>query len=458
MTSSTAPAPYHVTSGSCRAAAPDIAERLLELARKRVDQAEVYLSESEELSAQFNAGRVRTVGASRRLAVAMRVIKDGRLGFYATSDLTDLRDVVDRVVAAATEGQEANFDFSAKVGGPGVKTWDGATAALEAADLVAMGSEWLAKVSAAEPEAVVNGLVQKALVRTHILTSNGQDAVREDTGLAVEVEALRTRQNDVANLWKVYHGVRRDVDLDAKIDRLCRDFRLSREITTVRPGKMPVILSPEQADMFLTRLAEGVSGRNVRAKVSPLVEKVGQLIVDASVNVVEDPTLDLEPGSGSFDDEGVPTARTPILKNGVLQGFMYDLATAADLGVRPTGHGRRHTPFSPPNVGPANMVLEPGHQSLDELMADIEEGLYVEEVIGGTGNLLDGAFSHPIAMAFKIEGGRLAGRVKDVSIAGNIYELMRDHLGGLENRAYSNGGWFRAPHIRLNDVSVAGKP
>ncbi len=437
--------------------AVDMAEHLLELARRRADQVEVYLSESEETGAQFNAGKVRTVGASQRLAVAVRVIKGGRLGFYATSDLTDLGDAVERTVAAAAEGQEVRFDFAERAAGPVVKTWDDVTAGLGASDLVTMGSEWLGRVAEAEPEAVVNGFVQKALVRTHILTSNGQDAVRQDTGLAVEVEASRTRPNDVANLWQFHHGVRRDDDLEANLDRLCRNFRLSRELTTVRPGRMPVVLSPARAGLFLDRLVEGVSGRNVRAKVSPFIDRVGQPIVDARVNVVEDPTLDWEPGSSSYDDEGIPTARTPILQNGVLQGFMYDLSSAGDLGVRPTGHGRRHTAFFPPSVLSTGMVLEPGDQSLEELLADIDEGLYVEEVIGGTGNLLDGAFSHPVAMAFKIEGGRLGGRVKDVSIAGNIYELMRDHLGGLENRAYSNGAWFRAPHIRLNDVSVAGK-
>jgi PmbA protein len=119
-----------------------------------------------------------------------------------------------------------------------------------------------------------------------------------------------------------------------------------------------------------------------------------------------------------------------IRGSGVVKGFMYDLETAARAGggAASTGHGQRGI-FSKPVPGYTSIVFGDGGRTKGDglgggLIADIKDGLLVDDLIGvGQGNVIGGAFSHPVALAYRIESGEITGRVKDAAIAGNSYEL-----------------------------------
>jgi PmbA protein len=435
-----------------------IAKRILELAVRKAGQAEVFLSEEERLTVEFAAGKARSVGTAQRVAVALRVIKDGRLGFYATSDLADPGDIVDRAVAAAGEGREARFAFAPQAAGPKVDVWDEKAAGLGAGDLIEMGRRLDGMITDAEPEAVVNSTYARATSLTVLANSSGQSVESRRTQVSGQILAERTRVNDVAIVrrWSAACGV--DDGLERAARRAILMLERSREPATVRPGRMPVIFSPDLVYALLLPIYEGVSGRNVKMGTSPLADKVGRKIVDERLTIVDDATLAGRPASAGHDAEGVPMRRTPIIEGGVLKNLVFDLRTAGEMGVASTGHGRRYSALREPVIDMSNVVVSPGDLPLEAMLAGIKEGLYVEELIGvGNGNMSTGAFSNPVAMAFRIEDGRLRGRVKDVSVSGNAYDLLRDNLGGLEDQTVWTGNRIRAPHILLNEVSVAGK-
>ncbi len=177
---------------------------------------------------------------------------------------------------------------------------------------------------------------------------------------------------------------------------------------------------------------------------------------DAKLTLVDDGTLDGKFGSAAYDDEGVPHRRNVVIGAGVLNGFLYDLKTAAQSGVESTGNGSRGL-FNQPNPAPTNLIIAPGETPLADMLAGIDEGLLVQDVLGlGQGNVLSGAFSNPIALGFKIEKGEIVGRVKDVSIAGNVYEVLQT-IAAVSRESewiYSN---FNAPYILLEEMNVAGK-
>jgi PmbA protein len=139
-----------------------------------------------------------------------------------------------------------------------------------------------------------------------------------------------------------------------------------------------------------------------------------------------------------------------------LKDFVYDLKTAALAGTETTGNGRREL-LNPPGIDFTNFVVQVGEKSLQEMMAGIEEGVLVEDLLGlGQGNIISGAFSNPLALAFKIEKGEIVGRVKDASIAGNIYELLQDIAAvSQETRWVYNA--ICAPYILLPRMNVVSK-
>jgi PmbA protein len=184
--------------------------------------------------------------------------------------------------------------------------------------------------------------------------------------------------------------------------------------------------------------------------------KIGEQLFDGKLTVMDDGTLDGRPGSAPYDDEGIPRRCNTLIDHGVLKGFLYDLKTAAQAGAESTGNGTREL-FSPPDISPSNLVVAAGGSSLDDMIADIDEGLLVEDLLGlGQGNIQSGAFSNPVALAFKIEKGEIVGRVKDVSIAGNIYELLKDVAAISKEQRWVMNSLY-APYMLLPEMNVVSK-
>jgi PmbA protein len=155
----------------------------------------------------------------------------------------------------------------------------------------------------------------------------------------------------------------------------------------------------------------------------------------------------------------VPSAPLSLVADGEVRAFVYDLETAARAGTRSTGHGERGT-FSKPGIGYSNLIVGSrgpgaGSRSLGGgLVSGITDGLLVDDLIGvGQGNVISGAFSHPVALAYRIRDGAIAGRVKDAAVAGNVYELL-GRIGGMGD----DGRWLGSrwsPSWLLDGVSVA---
>jgi PmbA protein len=214
---------------------------------------------------------------------------------------------------------------------------------------------------------------------------------------------------------------------------------------------LPVILTPEGASVLLLTLRLALDGKNVLLGASPLAERVGEQIADTRLSLTDHPLLDWGPRSSRYDGEGVPRQVTPLIQEGVLMGYLYDLDTAGRAGTESTGHG--------PNREPTNMVIEAGDTPYQEMVRGIDEGLLVHRVMGlGQGNPISGEFSVNVSLGYKIEGGEIVGRVKDVMLAGNAYDALKD-IAAIGDRAEWVSGWFtgRMPYIEIGKLSVVAK-
>jgi PmbA protein len=211
---------------------------------------------------------------------------------------------------------------------------------------------------------------------------------------------------------------------------------------------MPVILAPRASLLLLLPLQLGFNGKNVLKGDSPLAGRLGDKIASDAFSLTDDATIDYTPRSEPFDGEGVGRRPIPVIENGRLNAFLYDLETAGKAGVESTGSG--------PGCGPSNLLIAPGAVSFADMIAGTEEGLLVHHVMGlGQSNIINGDFSVNVSLGYKIENGEIVGRVKDVMLAGNVYDALHriEAIG-------SEPEWFMANHappIKLSSLSVVAK-
>jgi PmbA protein len=230
----------------------------------------------------------------------------------------------------------------------------------------------------------------------------------------------------------------------------------AKQSATIKSGRMPVLFAPTAALALALPLMYGLNGKNVYTGISPMKGKVGDKLFDDKITIVDDATLNGRYGSATHDDEGVAHRRNVLVDRGVLKGFLYDLKTAAQSGVESTGNGSRDL-FSPPSPSPTNLIFQAGETPLAEMIAGMEEGLLVEQVLGlGQGNIISGAFSNSAALAFKVEKGEIVGRVKDVSIAGNVYELLPG-VAAVSRETEWVYRFVRLPYVLLPEMNVVAK-
>lgn len=428
---------------------------LAELARQ-AEQVEVVALRSETTKIGFEANRLKSSQIEETRGIAARVIKDGRLGFAASSDENALDKLVNNVLESAAYGDRVPMSFPGPHAAPQVASFDPVIATLSVERLVEIGQGIVELILQVEPEARVNVRLERGVDQLSLRNHAGADITFRRSPLSILVEVNRVRGDDVLIIFDLSGTTIQQDDYLAPARKLATKLEQAKQSATLRSGKMPVLFSPTGALVLGLPLMLGLNGKNVYMRTSPMAGKVGQKLFDDKLTIADDPLLDGKLYSAPYDDEGVAHRRNLLVENGVLQGFFYDLKTAAQSGVASTGNGSRSL-FSPPNPAPTNLVFQPGQTPLAEIIADIQEGLLVEDPLGlGQGNVISGAFSNSLSLAFKIEKGEIVGRVKDVSIAGNVYELLQNIAAVSQETewVYHN---FCLPYILLGEMNVVTK-
>jgi PmbA protein len=423
--------------------------------KPQAEQVEVVRIESEATNIIFEANKLKSSQVQETTGVAVRVVKNGRLGFAASSDMAAMDRLVSNALESATYGDVTTMRFPGPQPLPAVTTFDKAIRDMSTASLVEMGQAIIALVRDAQPDASVGVQIERGVQSLSVRNQAGTKASSLRSPLSIGVDATRIRGDDVLIAWEVSAMTVWQPDYLAPVRKLRDKLKLADESAMATSGKMPVLFAPGGVPVLAFPIIEGLSGKNVYTGISPLAGKVGEKLFDSKLTVADDATLDGAFASAPVDDEGVPHRRTVLIEQGVLKGFFYDLKTAAQAGVETTGNGSRGL-FSQPAPAPTNLVFGGGDTPLAEIIAGIDNGLLVQDVLGlGQGNVISGAFSNPLALGYKIEKGKIVGRVKGVSIAGNVYELLRNVILSRETEwVYGN---LKLPHILVPEMNVVVK-
>ncbi|MBV8673251.1 MAG: TldD/PmbA family protein [Acidobacteriaceae bacterium] len=221
----------------------------------------------------------------------------------------------------------------------------------------------------------------------------------------------------------------------------------------VRTQQAPVLLAPEIARSLIGSIFEAANGDAIYRGASFLAGHLGDKIAASSVTVIDDHTIVGGFGTSPFDGEGLPSRRTVIVDRGVLTNYLLNTYTARKLGMKSTGNASRGLAGNP-GTGAGNLFLAAGNTPPETLLAGVESGLYVTELLGQGVNLVTGDYSRG-ASGLWIENGQLAYPVQEITIAGNLQQMFQNITGIGDDLVFR--GSVASPTLRIDGMTIAGE-
>ncbi len=232
----------------------------------------------------------------------------------------------------------------------------------------------------------------------------------------------------------------------------------SRALRRLNPVKMetqrvPVIFDQHTARSLLDSIFEAVHGMSVYRHESFLAGKLGEQVASENLTVIDDATIPGLFGTSPFDDEGVPSRRTVVIDRGVLKNYLLNTYAGRKLGMKTTGNASRGLTGNA-GIGHGNFYVEPGVQSAEQLVAGVANGFYVTELMGFGVNVVTGDYSRGAAGLW-IRNGELAFAVSEVTVAGNLKEMLRN-IEAIGSDLVFRGS-VAAPTLKIGEMTVGGK-
>ncbi|MFH1994191.1 MAG: TldD/PmbA family protein [Nitrospinota bacterium] len=426
------------------------------------DEAEVYVSKKKSTNIGVKGQKVDSFEQSATLETAIRVIKDGKLGFSYTT-ITD-GQAVGRLVKEAIENALSNepdkyTSFAAKAGKlPELGIYDSNLPSISEAEKIdrAMRVEKSALSYDSRVDKVRSASYGDTTKEILILSSSGLNVSWLETicGSSIEVTAKDENGSEVGSDYDYqrYYSNLKVEEIGIRGAKTAIDMLGGRNIET---RSVPVIIENTVASQFLSILASSFKGDSVQKGKSMLIGKTGLSIVSPKVNIIDNGRLEGGIGSSPVDDEGTPTKCNVLINKGILTGFLHNRYTAAKENIESAGNGTRGSFKLPPSVGLTNLYINKGTLSVEDLMSDIGDGFYITEAMGvHTADPISGDFSIGTSGLW-IKGGKKAYPVRGVAIAGNMLDLFMDIVEvGNDLRFF---GGIGSPSLRIKNLTVCGK-
>ncbi|MDP8222224.1 MAG: TldD/PmbA family protein [Candidatus Lernaella stagnicola] len=428
------------------------------------DQVDAYYEWGREAEITARDGAVENLKQATSTGLGLRVFKDNRLGFGYTSDLSDdgLARLAEQVLAiAANTADDKNNGLPPSELIAPVKrlpdVFDPRVEALTNEELAKWAIEIEKASLAGDPRVkkVEDAGAGSYVQRTALVNSEGFSGTSEKT-YAWLYSVVVGEQDDQKQSawWSDFATHLADLDDPESVARQAVN-RAARMLGArkIESGEMPIIFEPAMTKSFIRGLLGAINGDMIYKKSSFLLDRLGEQVASELITIVDDGTLDRRTGSCPFDGEGLTTERKLLVGRGVLKQYIYDTYTANKAGAKPTGTASREY-SSLPGIGTTNFFLEPGKTPVADMFKGIKKGLLITDMMGRGANTVNGEYSRG-ANGILIENGELTHPVQEITVGGNMIEMLREIDAVGEDMDWR--GATGAPSIRFAKLTVAGK-
>lgn len=455
-----------------------IQEQLQEIATKerdRVDYLEIRLEKSESTAISFRGSRLDAVDRSFTLAGGIRACHRGGWSFVTFNGLDQLKDSVTEAIAQAhLVGKEtiqlapieAIQDYVAVELGRDPRS----VSLAEKRQLIQEYNQLLLDFDPRIQTTSVN--YRDRFSTNYFVNSLGSCIVQERLDVSGAFGAIARGEGGIVRQGYESVHSRSDYNVLVGIEDRVRGAaqRAIRQLEAkpVKGGQYTVVLDPYLAGVFIHEAFGHLSEADFVYENPQMQEllTLGKPLAIEQLNVVDDATIPGLPGSIKYDDEGVPAQRKYLIKNGILNQRLHNRETAGKLHEDPTGNARAINATHPPIVRMTNTAIEAGDRSFQDMIKDIDEGVYAVRMLGGQTN--GEMFTFAAAEGYMIRNGQIAEPVSDVTLSGNVFQTLKDIEAIGNDSVYLNGGCGKGgqmplpvsvggPHVRIKNVVVGGR-
>lgn len=441
-----------------------LARKVLELALGAGASAvEVIIREGSDFSASVRLQKLENLQQANYRRLGLRVFDGKRTAVSATSDFSTssagklVSDALEMARAAGEDpwaGLPPPESYAPKI--PDVQVCFPAASELPVEDKIGLASRCERAAFEADPRITNSEGAEFSDKLVHTLYCNSLGICSAYSKTTVSLSVTPLAESDGFKQRDYWLTTRLDLSRmeppeQVGIEAAHRTLRRlgARKIKTC---EVPIVLEPLAAAAVLKNISEAVSGTSIVRKASFLISKLGARVASRLVTIRDDALLDGGPGSRPFDAEGIPSQSTVIVREGVLESYLLDSYSGRKLGFRSTGNSNRE-PNGSPSVGPANFFLEGGSISPGEIIASVKRGLVVTELIGFGADIVSGNYSQG-ASGIWIENGQPAFPVEEVTIAGNLMDMMLG-IEAVGDDLLALGEVF-APTVLIGKMIVSG--
>jgi PmbA protein len=431
--------------------------------------AEAVVREGDEFSVNVRMGQVETLKESGSRGLGLRVFLGTRSASTSTSDLTPdgIRQLVDGAIALANVTEEDPFTGLPETAEFGsipddLHLYYDDVYSLSGPERIEWARRAEAAALAADPRITNSdgGSFDAATGRKVMANSRGFVGGYRTSYAGVAAAPLAMDANGAMQRDAWWSGARRFADIESPEsigkEAARRTLRRlgARKVPTQR---VPIVFAPEVARSLIGSVFEAASGDSIWRHASFLAGKLGDQIATPSLTIIDDNTMLLPTGAGGFgsspfDGEGLPSRRTVVLEKGILRNYLLNTYSARKLALKSTHNASRGLAGTP-GIGCGNLYLEPGSLTPDEIIAGVTAGLYVTSLMGFGTNIVTGDYSRG-ATGLWIENGQLAHAVEEVTIAGNLAEMLMN-VTAIGNDLVFRGS-VASPTLRIDGMTIAG--
>jgi len=431
--------------------------------------AEAVAREGDEFSVNVRLGQVETLKESGSRALGLRVFLGKQSASTSTSDLTPdgIRLLVEGALALAKVTAEDPLNGLPETGEFGAIEEDqhlyfDDVYSLPGSERIEWARRCEAAAMAADPRITNSdgGSFDAATGRKVLANSRGFMGSYRTSYAGVSAAPLAVDENGAMQRdgwWssaRSFALVESPEAVGAEAARRTLRRLGARRVPT---QKVPIVFAPEVARSLIGSVFEAASGDSIWRHASFLAGRLGETIAASNLTIIDDNLMMLPTGVGGFgtspfDGEGLPSRRTVVVENGVLKNYLLNTYTARKLGMRSTHNASRGLAGTP-GIGCGNLYLEPGKLTPEQIVGDVAAGLYVTGLMGFGTNIVTGDYSRG-ATGLWIENGQLTHAVEEITIAGNLGEMLRN-VTAIGNDLVFRGS-VAAPTLRIDGMTIAG--
>ncbi|RLI57272.1 MAG: hypothetical protein DRP09_03245 [Candidatus Thorarchaeota archaeon] len=421
-----------------------IAERAVSLSEKHgASQADAYAITVRTRGVYIDDDMPKIGASITETGVGLRFVLGKKIGFTSSTLTTEtLEDLVERAkTMARVSSEDPKFESlpePKKISGSSDRFFSRETASVDA-DAVTEMAMMVVNSAASDKVTVSNGTLRVSDLEFRVVNSLGVDAGSRSTTVFGFFAAKSSDSGEVGE------GIQRCWSRDLySIDFSSIGSKLQEQALEVLKAKgfketlhgITAVLAPSEGSQMLGDLVgASVSGENINKRSSPWTDKVGDLVAHEGLTVIDNGLSDLGLLSSVVDDEGTPRQATTVIEKGVLKSYLFDSYNGNQLEMASTGNGVRRIPREPHGTfgnavtcGSTSLEIPPGTKSVDDIISEIDRGVYVEHFAWPQVNPMSGAFSNEVRNARLIENGELTEQIKYALLVGNLFESIHSEV------------------------------